>query len=98
MGASPSGASTEPRAVDAASQGASAPQNDYVRQLRDTTISRLTGTGGIRMAGDKLSEIQPTTSMAEESAYMKYSPEKTTKAPGSQYLAYSSSPSRLAGR
>jgi len=98
MGASPSGVPTEPRAVDYASQGASAPQNDYVRQIRDTAISRITGTGGIRMAGDKLSGIQPTTSMAEESASMKYSPEKTTKAPGSQYLAYSSSPSRLAGR
>lgn len=101
MGASPSGAPGAQRTTSADAQlaesGASAPQNDFVRQLRDSAVAKLTGTGGLRMAGDRLTPLQPVTSMAEESATMKYSPEKTSKAPGSQYLAYSASPTRVTG-
>lgn len=101
MGASPEGTSTSPRTVDSMAQnaeaGATMPRNDYVRQIRDTAIAKLGSNVGLRMAGDKLSDLQPTTSMAEESAAVKYSPEKTSKAPGSQYLAYSSSPARVTG-
>ena len=101
MGASPEGVSSGPRTsysdAQAAAASASAPQNDYVRQIRDTAIAKLGSNVGLRMAGDRLSDLQPTTSMAEESASVKYSPEKTTKAPSSQYLAHSSSPARLTG-
>ena len=101
MGASPSGTSNISKGAVAEAQGAvagvSAPQNDYVRQIRNSVISRVTGTGGVRMAGDRLSPLQPVTSMAEEAATMKYSPDKVSKAPGSQYLAYSSSPVRTTG-
>jgi hypothetical protein len=101
MGASPSrttGTDTSTTAeVQKVEAGASAPQNDYVRQLRDSVVSQITGTGGMRMAGDRLSPLQPATSMAEEAATMKYSPEKISKAPNSQYLAYGSSPARTTG-
>lgn len=101
MGASPEGVSSGPRTSDSDAQAvaasASAPRNDYVRQIRDTAIAKLGSNVGLRMAGDRLSDLQPTTSMAEESASVKYSPEKTTKAPSSQYLAHSSSPARLTG-
>lgn len=101
MGASPEGASTGPRTsntdAQAAAATASAPSNDYVRQIRDTAIAKLGSNIGLRMAGDRLSDLQPTTSMAEESASVKYSPERTTKAPSSQYLAHSSAPARLTG-
>jgi len=51
-----------------------------------------------RMAGDLLSATTSAIpSMAEESAFMKYSPTTTSKAPSSQYLAYGSSSGRLAG-
>jgi len=83
--------------VQAIQGGSSSPENDLVRQIKDSAISRLTGFSGIRMAGDKLSPIQPMTSMAEESAAMKYSPETPTKTPSSQYLSYSSSPARRTG-
>jgi hypothetical protein len=101
MGASPSEPSSGQKNVmaelQAAEAGVSTPQNDYIRQIRDSAISRVTGTGGIRMAGDRLSPLQPVTSMAEEAATMKYSPEKVSKAPGYQYLSYSSSPVRTTG-
>lgn len=101
MGASPEGLSTSPSSGDSAAQtaavGASSPTNDFVRQIRNSAVAKLGANAGLRMAGDKLSDLQPTTSMAEESVTMKYSPEKTTKAPGSQYLAYSSSPARVTG-
>jgi hypothetical protein len=101
MGASPSETSNSQKTsiaeLQAAEAGVSAPQNDYVRQIRDSVVSKATGTGGVRMAGDRLSLLQPITSMAEEAATMKYSPEKVSKAPGSQYLAYSSYPVRTTG-
>jgi hypothetical protein len=102
MGASPSSSSTGMMSKDATGQAVSsysvpAPENDFTRQIRDYAVSRLTGSSGLRMAGDKLTDLEPSVSMAEEAAAMKYSPEKTTKAPGSQYLAYSSSPARVTG-
>jgi len=101
MGASPDTSTAGPRTRDSDAQvaaaSASAPSNDYIRQIRDSAISKITGSAGFRMAGDRLSDIQPTSSLAEESASVKYSPEKTTKAPGSQYLAQSASPARLTG-
>lgn len=101
MGASSNTSTAGQRTGDADAQAATAaamaPGNDYVRQIRDSAISKLTGSAGFRMAGDRLTDIQPTSSLAEESASVKYSPEKTTKAPGSQYLAQSASPARLTG-
>lgn len=101
MGATISKPSTETPVDQTTAQtvaaGASVPQSDYIRQVRDAALTKLTGSSGLRMAGDRLSELQPTTSMAEESAKIKYSPEATSKSPSSQYLSYSAAPSRLTG-
>jgi len=93
----PTGAQPSSDEVQTIQEGASSPQNDLVRQIKNSAMSRLTGLSGMRMAGEKLSPIQPMTSMAEESAAMKYSPETPTKTPSSQYLSYSSSPERRKG-
>jgi len=93
----PTGAQPSSDEVQTIQEGASSPQNDLVRQIKNSALSRLTGLSGMRMAGEKLSPIQPMTSMAEESTAMKYSPETPTKTPSSQYLSYSSSPERRKG-
>lgn len=100
MGASPSqGAGQSVSSEDrTAANTATQPASDLGRQARDFAVTKLLGnTTGLRLAGDRLSELQPTTSMAEEAAAIKYSPEKVTKSPSSQYLAYGASPTRQTG-
>jgi len=101
MGASSNTSISGPRTSDADAQAVTAatatPTSDYVRQIRDSALSKVASSAGLRMAGDRLTDLGPTSSLAEESASVKYSPEKTTKAPGSQYLAQGASPARLTG-
>jgi len=77
--------------------GVQVPANDLVRRVRESAAQQVGGASGFRMAGDRLSPMTSTSSMAEESTRLKYSPETTSKSPSSQYLSYSASPYRLGG-
>lgn len=63
-----------------------------VDDLQTFALSRLpvSGITRMRLAGDRLNDINSVVSMAEESQRSKYSPEMPSKAPGSQYLSTSS--------
>ena len=50
-----------------------------------------------RYAGDVLAELANAQSMSSASSGYKYSPDLTTKAPSSQYMAAAASPNRLSG-
>jgi len=76
--------------------GIQVPANDLVRRVREAAATKVGGVSGFRMAGDRLSPMTATSSMAEATADMKYSPEGTSKS-GSKYLTYGSSPTRVSG-
>lgn len=76
--------------------GIQVPANDLVRRVREAAAGKVGGVSGFRMAGDRLSPMTATSSMAEATADMKYSPESTSKS-GSKYLTYGSSPTRVSG-
>ena len=65
--------------------GMSAPEDDYIRFQRDTALIKSGSDEPFRMAGSKLSEIGPTSSISEDSRRTIYSPDNLNKST-SKYL------------